>query len=550
MCAKVFSLFFFLTGSNTAAFAGYKGCTCMEDFYRMDRFSNCNSCRTLLKGLKCENDLASLESGYWWNWVNKTNELVYEKFATNLLNVIYRPGKSIKSAITYSTENAFPYKLPKIHKCEREKSCTGGIHSSCEPGYQGPMCEICIDGYYKKLKRCMRCPTKTSIIVQLSILAAVVAIITAALVWIRTMKSKKRDERSSADMIFGTLKIAIGCYQVTYGVMESFSYVTWPDYVELIAEYSEFLQLRFFQIAPIYCLMPNYKMDAFGSLFAILALNAAAILLSALVYVLSKLCLLLSTLSKEQKEKKASRTKALIYRNLFFFLYVTYLSTCSMTARVFPSTCRRVCLDEEEKTCSIYLKADYTIKCEGQEYYNLVIVAYCAIPYIVFLPIASLIVVWRNRKFLNRNAISDEKEALRPQDQGTEIITGLRFLVENYNSASWYWEFFEICRKFVLTFGTILVGGYRRVYVGLVAVVSALYGTAFATYRPMKNQFEYTLMTLSLSVTFTNLGIGTISKIPEEKAPASLYAYMDSIWYQLTMFIVNASVVGYIMGNY
>ena len=523
----------------------------MDNFFRTDRFGNCYPCRELPTGLTCENDLGSLEPGYWWRWLNKTREKLYTDFAVDLLDIKYRPGRRIKSAKTYNAHNAFPYAnhsdIPRPHKCEREKSCKGAIHSYCEPEYRGPMCEICIPGYYKKLKRCMQCPTKNWIIVKLVILAAAVAIIIAFLVWIGT---KKRNERSSVDLILGTLKIVIGSYQVTYGIMESFSYVTWPESLELIAEYSEFLQLRFFQIAPIYCFMPNFKTDAFGSLFAILALNAAAIGLSALVYVLIKLFLLVSTWSEEQKQKKASRAKALIYRNLFFFLYATYLSTCAMTARVLPSNCRRVCLDNENTVCSVYLKADYTIKCEGQGYYSLVLVAYCAIPYIVFLPVASLWVVWRNWMMVAGNAIQDGREALEPQ--GREIITGLRFLFENYETPKWYWEFFEIFRKLLLSCGLILLGGHSRAYVGSAAVMSALYGTAFASKRPMKNKFEYSLMVISLGVSFTNLGVGTISNIPEEKAPIELklYAYMDSIFFQLPVFVINSAVVGYLVGNY
>ena len=381
-------------------------------------------------------------------------------------------------------------------------------------------------------------------------MAAVAAIVVAVIIWTGKRKSKKKPGRSSVDIILGRLKIVIGFYQVTYGVLDAFSYIEWPESLALIGKYSEILQMSVFQVAPIHCLLPNVKMNAFGSLFAILAMNAAAILISALVYVLRKLFLLRSTLNEEQKEKKVAQTKELIYRNLFFFLFVTYLGTCSKTAQVLPLACRKVCLDEEDETCDDYLRADYSINCNGQGYNRLVIVAYCAVFYIIFLPSASLIALWRQRKVLGGNPIQAENEALEPQGQATGIITGLRFLFENYNSRSWYWEFIEMIRKVVLTSALILVGGESRAYIGLALIISGLYGMSFAYIGPMADPFENKLMLSSLAVTFVNLGIGAVSRIPLESIPASVDPYVDSIMFNILVFGANSLVISLLVGNY
>lgn len=387
-------------------------------------------------------------------------------------------------------------------------------------------------------------------IVQLSVMVTVVVIVIAVLVWTGKRKSKKQKERSSVDIILGRLKIVIGFYQVTHGVLEAFSYIKWPGSLALIGKYSETLQLSVFQIAPIHCLLPDVKMNAFGSLFAILAMNAAAILMSVLAYALRRLFLLRSPLNQEQKEKKVAQTKELIYRNLFFFLYVSYLSTCSKTANVLPLACRTLCLDEEKETCGVYLKADYNVKCEGPEYNRLVIVAYCAVFYIVILPTASLIALWRQRKIPHGNVIKTDNEALEPRDQVTGIIVGLRFLFENYNSHSWYWELVETIRKIVLTSGLILVGGESRAYVGLACVLSGLYGMLFAYISPVVDPFENKLMLTSLAVTFVNLGIGAVSKIPKERIPASIDPYVDGIMFNILVIGANSLVIGLLAGNY
>ena len=588
----------------------------------------------------------------------------------------------------------------------------GGHDSFCATGYQGPLCAVCSHGYYKQLQTCQLCPTKRWMIVQLSIMAAVAVIVFAVIIWTSKRKSKKKEGRSSVDIILCRLKIVIGFYQVTNGVLETFSFIKWPGALDFIGKYSEILQMNVFQVAPIHCLLPNVKMNAFGNLFAILGMNAAAILTAALAYELRKLFLLRSALNKEEKEKKVGQTKEVIYRNLFFFLFLTYLSTCSKTAQVVPLSCRKLCLDEEDKTCDEYLRADYSMNCNSEEYNRSVIVAYCTVFYILFLPTASLIVLWRQRKVLrgNVNHADDEalenedqatgnearaenealehqaqatgseiqtenealehqlqatgseiqtenealdhqahatgseiqtenealdhqahatgseiqtenealdhqahatgseiqienealdheaqatgseiqienealdleaqatgseiqtenealdheaqatgsqtkaeNEALEPQKPATELVTGLRFLFENYNSRAWYWEFVEMFRKFILTSALIFLGGESRAYVGLAFLTSGVYAILFACVSPMADPFENKLMVSSLSVTFVNLAIGAISRIPQENTPSSIDPYLDSIIFNILVFGANTLVISLLLGNY
>lgn len=49
--------------------------------------------------------------------------------------------------------------------------------------------------------------------------------------------------------------------QVTYGLLEAFSFVRWPDALEDIAKYSEVLQLNFLQMAPLHCLIRRIKVS-------------------------------------------------------------------------------------------------------------------------------------------------------------------------------------------------------------------------------------------------------------------------------------------------
>lgn len=382
---------------------------------------------------------------------------------------------------------------------------------------------------------------------QLIITAVLLVILIVVVVWTSIRKNRQSKERRPlVDIILARLKIIIGFYQVTFGLLEAFSFVEWPDSMAVISKYSELLQLNVLQMAPLHCLFPQLKVDAFGSLFALLAMNATAIFFAFVAYWVRKLMILRNhQLDDEAKAKQISQTKELVYRNLFFFLFVTYLSTCSKTANVLPLACREICYDDTGTFCYKYLKSDFTVECRSPRYKRLVAVAYCTIAYIVCLPLAAFVVLWRK----HRNIKVTEDEVQPQQNSNDELVTGLRFLCENYNAKSWYWEIVETVRKVILTSGLILVGGESRAYVGLACVISGLYGMFFAYVSPVEDRFENRLMLISLAVTFINLGIGAVSKIPQENVPASIDPYVDSVMFNILVIGANTLVIGLLVGK-
>ena len=493
------------------------------------------------------NDSVTLKSGYWWQWKNSMHKVRYKHFTAILADVNFSLRKN--SGMANDSVIEYPYPLPRPHQCPRNESCMGGLDSSCALGYEGPLCEVCSTGYYKQLKTCQKCPTKKWIVGQISIFFAVVVVVIVIIVWI-SKKRRKSEGRSLVDVILGRLKIVIGFYQLMFGVLEAFSYVKWPDSLALIGKYSEVLQLSVFQIAPIHCLFPSLKVDAFGKLFVTLALNALAIIIGFTVYGIRKLVLRRGNLTEEQKLKKVSQTKELIYKNVFFFLFVTYLSTCLKTANVLPLACRTLCIDEKESNCHKFLKADYEVECTSPEFNRSVIVAFFAVGYIVLIPAVSGFTLWRKRSIVQNQHSDDENETADPQDQRTEVVTGLKFLFENYSPDSWYWELVETTRKVVLTCGMILVGSESRFYVGLACVLSGLYVGLFAYKKPMVDRFENKLMLSSLTITFVNLGIGAVSRIPEEGIPSYVDEFVDHLLFKALVFVANSLVIGLLVGEY
>ena len=533
-----------MTGTNAYAFAGFRACKCLDNYYRTNLFENCTPCEKK-QGLNCHDDFANLTVGFWWRWKDETHLEQYRNFSKNLKNFSFTPElhKANDSGIEY------PYTIPQPYRCPMAEACKGGLNSSCEAGYEGPLCAVCSDGYHKQLKKCKLCPTKGWMIGQLAIIGALVIIFVILVVWGSKKKSKKDAGRPFLDKLLGEIKVVIGFYQVLYGIMEAFSYIKWPGSLSVVGEYSEIIQMNIVQIAPLHCILPGLKFDAFTSLFAVMGFNIAAVIVALSSLALATWISTRRMSNEEEKRKKKERIQAIVKRNLFFFLYVSYLNTCLKTAQVVPLACHRICVDEKDaESCEKYLKADYSIDCKGERYNRLVIVGYCSIVYVIFLPAAAFIAIWKQQRTARKTEEETRNDTNDFEDQGTEQ-SGLRFLHENYDPRCWYWELVETVRKVILTSGLILLGGESRAYIALALLLSGLYGMYFGLKNPISDRFENNLMLSSLAVTFVNLAIGAVSTMPSEGFSTSVDPIVDTLVFNGLVFLANTLVIGVLVGK-
>ena len=532
-----------MTGTDRKSFAGFRACKCSSNSYRTNLFGVCTPCETF--GLTCRDEFANLTVGFWWKWESRTHLELYRNFSKNVKNFSFSPElhKGNDSGIE------FPFTLPQPLRCPMADVCKGGLDSSCEAGYKGPLCAVCSDGYYKQLKKCKLCPTKKWMIGQCAIIGALVMILVILVVWRSKKKCKKDAGRSFLDEVLGRIKVIIGFYQVTFGIMEAFSYIKWPESLNVIGQFSQVMQINILQIAPPHCILPGLGVDALGSLLATMGLNIAAVIIALTGLALASWTSTRHMLNEEEKMKKKERVKGVVKRSLFFFLYVTYLNTCLKTAQVLPLACHKTCVDEkDEKTCEELLKADYTINCKGERYNRLVIVGYCSIVYVIFLPTAAFIAIWKRQRAAREAEDETTDDTNDFKGQGT-MQTGLRFLHESYTSRCWYWELVETCRKVILTSGLILLDSESRGYIGLALLSSGFYGIYFALKRPINDPFENKLMLSSLAVTFVNLAIGAVSTIPSEGFGTSVDPIEDNLMFNILVIVANCLVIGLLVGK-
>lgn len=383
--ANVFFIYIhIIIGTKTDLDSGYRACKCIDNFHRHNRFGPCLNCPS--EGLDCENESVSLKKGYYWQWDSKETMLAYKAFADNL---------KIENDFYFRNTSSFNGTLPRPYQCPRVQSCKGGLESKCATGYSGPLCEVCESGYYKRVLSCKACPSGTWVIVQLCLLGLVVLVLVVILIW-NGRRKKTKQKRPMIDILLARLKIVIGFYQVTSGIVEAFVYVKWPSSLSMIGDYAEVVQLNILQFVPLHCLFPSWKQDAFSKMYVILGSNACVTVFAFVSYWIRKLFLArkFSTSCSEMRNA-LSTTKEFLYRNVFLFLFITYPSTCSTILRTLPLACHKLCT---ERSCAFYLKADYSVKCEGEKYEFFKLFAFGASSYIVLLPGLVFVALWRRRR--------------------------------------------------------------------------------------------------------------------------------------------------------
>ena len=128
-------------------------------------------------------------------------------------------------------------------------------------------------------------------------------------------KQKRKSPTDGGDvtisaMFLSRIKIAIGFYQVTNGLLQAFSYIRWPGSMRVISKYSEIHQFNILEIAPIHCLSSGLKADVFANLFSMMTINGSMIAFAGITFIVFRLVILRDkTLEGKEKSIKISGVK-------------------------------------------------------------------------------------------------------------------------------------------------------------------------------------------------------------------------------------------------
>ena len=519
-------VFFIFAGTQHDQLSKFRACPCLKGFHRFDRFGPCLQCP--VTGLTCRNESVELNPGFYWTWASKDVRTLYENFTKDL---------QVKSNKYDRKLMRFNGPLPKTYACPIAGSCLGGMKSSCSEGYEGVLCAVCSQGYHKVISSCQKCPSLGWSIGGIGFAVFLLFLIMLPLFFGRKMRD--RSGRSVTDVVLARLKILVGFYQVLSGTLDAFSYVEWPNLLLQLGKYAKFLQLNLIQIASLNCFMTNAKVNLYSSLLLSLTIITAALIFFFAYFHIRKwyLCKQNNILVHE-RENLISGSKEVSFRYTFLFMFILYPAICAQILQILPPSCQRICVDNQEKTCQSFLRADYYLECFNDTHNKFAILAFCLLSFVVGFPMMIFFLLW---KYYLGNSKTKKQN---------EIAAGLSFLYENYSEACWFWELLELVRKIVLTSVLVLIGDESRTNLGVAAIMTGLYTVLFAFYQPISDRFEYWLQLMSLLATCANMNVGMLLKIPSKNISSGVKAGIESTGISILLVSVNLMVAAMIAGEY
>jgi hypothetical protein len=205
-----------------------------------------------------------------------------------------------------------------------------------------------------------------------------------------------------------------------------------------------------------------------------------------------------------------------------------------------PQACEEICVTQGDQ-CKWYLRADYTVECFTPKYNKFIYLVYLLVPYPVLLPIITILLLKKYRETAN--------DALR--EKYLWLTKGLSFLYENYREEYWYWEAFEMVRKFVLTSFLVLLDQRSRTFLCISSISTEMYAVMFAYTQPIMDRFEYYLQLISIGVTSVNLTVGMLLKIPNnEMTSGTANKESGELWITVLLMTSNIIVFAILVGKF
>ncbi|XP_022794412.1 putative leucine-rich repeat-containing protein DDB_G0281931 isoform X2 [Stylophora pistillata] len=548
-------------GTSTNESAGYRACSCLNNFYRLDRFGPCTACPSY--GINCENDAAILAPNYFWKWSSTERKENYTEFVLN----IYTHNESYNKA--FST---FEGPLPKPVKCPYPDSCKGGINSTCKIGYKGILCATCSSHYYHRFNSCLRCPKMLVTIISCCVIVLLFMLLFVIVFWGDSRRTE--DNRTVADVVMSCIKIVIGFYQVLAGIFSTLLQVQWPVILVSMTEYLKFVEGNILQFAPLSCIHPVLRLDPFIQFVLAITVNVFVISFI-LLYLLVKKHLInrmensteenssegIENFTEEDKsetleysteeiapqriencttytmrnseKKKVAQLKKSCYRNIFLFLLLSYPMTSMKIINILPlpGVCVKVCFANDDNDCRTLLKADYSICCFTSRHADFWHIAAGFALYPIAFPILLLALIWKYR--------TDSQEH-------KQISFGLKVFYENYKDKYWFWEIAEMYRKLIFISVILLFDSESDSQIGFAVIAASASGVLYTIFRPIKDKFEDRLQTFVLWVIFFNVCLGAIYSQPTVKDSGG---GNNSTFINVMFLILNSAVLIVVVGK-
>lgn len=321
-----------------------------------------------------------------------------------------------------------------VMKCPSgSKSCLGGNitgNALCVLGYEGPLCNVCSDGYYKAdSTTCSEC-SGSGLFSPTLITVIVLVFVGGTLLWMTYLYNTAlfvvdANAITTTNSMYGQMislcytlydfwktqsksillrvKVIVSTFQVVTVTATVFA-VTIPDNLTNFLDAFKFFNLRFSTIIPVGCTTANFDFIEnliITTLFPI-GLCLGLYLTMFVEYTITKY------LSIRRQEVLDEQVLFAIVQNKYFnyIVYVTYLVLPSVTTTIFQMfICTNIDPEHETDDDSLYLTADMSISCTSMYYYQGVFYAVMMILiYPIGIPCLYLKLLYENREeIMDRN---------------------------------------------------------------------------------------------------------------------------------------------------
>jgi len=375
----------------------------------------------------------------------------------------------------------------EFYKCKNKALCLG---TSCAEGYDGVLCEVCVDKnkYFDYLDgKCADCPYFSRLAIVAGILAGSAVVI--------FLVNAVRQSFPDFDYCLGKfsylftrislqakLKVTISFYQIVttlkpiYGVSMHSTFASWFRFIQYFN-----LGLAEWLGIPISC---------FGSMKD--QLSTSALWPYAFILLLVCVICMFTFLVDMRKSSTNDIVAKILARSLHATIITFYLVLLPVSRNIFDALrCKSFATNDLDGLSTSYLIADWTLKCDkGDAEYGDVKknfwVFFAVWP--VAVPLVSFCLLLRIR-------VSVQSKCITP------LAEACRFLWSDYESSMMLWEFIDMARKICLIGLIIFIDpeqGLERVLRLLVAIIiCVVYVIIVSLARPYKRNDDLYLSVIS-----------------------------------------------------
>ncbi|XP_022104866.1 uncharacterized protein LOC110986891 [Acanthaster planci] len=582
------------TGTKKNLHAGFRACSCVDNYYRKDRFGECYLCPA--EGLNCTGEYQHLLPGFWWtwDWGSDGNFRSYEQFVKNL--------RTIPPTKDHWTERFFGA-LPRVHPCPRAESCVNNgdsIRPTCDDGYEGWLCSECQKGYYSWFDRCFHCPTLGMFLLEVAAVAALIALVITLVVW--DLRKNSRTSRSVISLILARFKIMLGFYQVMGEIFSDLDEIPWPGTLKDIGSFVKLLEVNVMQlIVSPRCYLPDFTYpNIYIEFVAGLGFLVGVVFAAWSFYILAVCSLLVKKTTVSRRKEVLATARQRCYLFVVMLLFVSYPSLSSVIFTLLPSGCDLFYLDENDVFNTTRLRSDFSIDCTTEQHVHFTQAARVSLSYVAGFPLVLLLLLWRSNRqkksvgiwsgesgrrgstssntqmesveqslcrlpgqATGNHSINAYNEQLMDggsapwrapdtphssaEGQGHEKISWKTFLCENYKPQFWYWEVVELVRKIVQTLFVLLYGPDDHFTMFATIAISVGFLLIHAYVRPMKDAAEHRLQMCSLGAIFLNLLAASLLLLPTDEHSQSKEERKGAL--AVFLILLNLSIVVFVAGS-